>query len=156
MASLSKSFKGSRVGFFAGAEYRDNVFAQLRQFALDHFPQHIAVDTEIRVHKDVAHADDPTPGHLGMLVPKCLRQTARRFAYDLEVMRQSGLNQFVRHEGVPALGGMTSDALDGLEDVVQALTVVPQFGTASPRTRVRIRGDSPFSLTTSTLQPSTS
>lgn len=42
---------------------------QSRQSAVNRHPHLLKIDREVPVDEDVAHADDPRPGHLRMLVP---------------------------------------------------------------------------------------
>jgi len=63
------------------------------------------------------------------------------------------LQERVGIEGLTTPGQLLLDAIDRLEDVLKALQVTPQSGTASLRTRSRTRERSPWSVATSTLQP---
>jgi hypothetical protein len=54
-----------------------------------------------------------------------IRQASDRFANDLEVMKDPGLDQFVAIECRSAAARILLDALDRLEDVFQTLPVPP-------------------------------
>jgi hypothetical protein len=54
-------------------------------------------------------------------------------------------------EGFPATARILLDALDRLQDVLEALPVPPQSGMASFRTRSRIRERSPRAMATAAV-----
>jgi len=88
-----------------------------------------------------------------MSIPKCRRQTSCGFSDDLEVVNDPGLKEFVTFEGVFSAGGVFFDSFNRFLDVQESLKVASQSGTASARTRARIRGRKPASVTTSTFRP---
>src|SRR6266702_18890 len=66
------------------------------------------------------------------------------------------LDQFILVKYVSSLICILHNASDSLLDTTYTLCYVPHKVTASLRTRSRMRSRNPFSVTTSTLQPSKS
>src|ERR1019366_2453927 len=126
---------------------------QLRQVPHDGRPDFLEVDAEVVVYENVPHRGYLGPGNVRMRASDLIRQASDRFANDLEVMKDPGLNQFVAIECRSATARILLDAFDRLQDVFEALPVPPQSGMASFRTRSRIRERSPRAMAMSTLRP---
>ncbi len=75
---------------------------------------------------------------------------------DLKVVHHPNLDQLLPFKGVASMRGISVNASNGFEDVAPPLLRVPHIGTASRRTRSRMRALMPRSLTTSTLHPTAS
>ena len=88
-----------------------------------------------------------------MTAAQLVRQTSGGLADDLEVVDYLHLQQLVSVEGLATLGCVLLNPVDCLENVLKALDVPPQSGTASLSTRSRTGGRRPCSTATSTLQP---
>src|ERR1019366_4250882 len=126
---------------------------QLRQVPHDGRPDFLEVDAEVVVYENVPHRGYLGPGNVRMRASDLIRQASDRFANDLEVMKDPGLNQFVAIECRSATARILLDAFDRLQDVFEALPVPPQSGMASFRPRSRIRERSPRAMAMSTLRP---
>src|SRR5688572_1517367 len=65
-------------------------------------PYQVGVDLEVAVDKDVSHANDLHPGHLGMPGPQTLRESARGLPDELDVMNHPVLHKLILLEGRPS------------------------------------------------------
>src|SRR3990172_7832674 len=106
--------------------------------------------------QDMPHSDDLRPGSFGVLFSESGRERTGCLADNLQMVQDPILNKFVTLKGFSPPSSVFFDPLNRLVDVEQPLTVVPHNGTASRSTRSLMRSRSPFSATTSTLQPRTS
>ena len=114
-------------------------------------PHLLKINAEVFVDKQVAQSDHIRPGDFRMDSAQRGAQSARRLSDDLQVVNNPNSDQLVLIELAAALSHVSLDAINGIQNVEQAATVVSHKGTASRRTSERIRCFRPFWLTTSTL-----
>ena len=141
-------------GTLGGTDERGSYLGfQLRQVPHDGRLDFLEVDAEVVVYENVPHRGYLGSRNVRMRASDLIRESSDRFANDLEVMKDPGLDQFIAIECRSATARILLDALDRLQDVFEALPVPPQSGMASFRTRSRIRERSPRAMAMSTLRP---
>jgi len=118
----------------------------------NHIPDLVEVDAEVIVDQDIAHGDDLRPGNDRMFRMKVAPQLRCRLTQNLKMVYDPNLDQFVRNEAGVSPGRVLLNAINGIDHVVQTFSRIPHSLTASRKTRSRMRGLMPRSLTTSTLR----
>lgn len=96
--------------------------------------------------QDIAHLDDLRPWDILIGFAESGRKFACRFTDDLDVMNDPGVDEFVFFERATTSLGIPFDLSDGIEDVTEALTVIPHSGMVSLKICLRTRGRSPALL----------
>lgn len=121
-----------------------------REVPLDCGPDFSQIDSEIIMHQDMAYLDDLGPRYLVMGFSKGGGKLTGSFTNDLNVVNHPRMDEFVFFECAPTPFGVSFYPLGGIENVVEALAVIPPRAMASLRTCLRTDGRSPRSEATST------
>ena len=127
-----------------------------REILLDYLPDDVSIDPEVVMDQDVAHANNLGPWHVRRKLPDVVRNSTKGLAENLKMPDNPVLDQLLVLEDLTSTPRVAVDALNGLQRIAKALSMISQRGTASRSTRARIRECSPRSETTSTCRPRSS
>jgi len=107
------------------------------QIPFYHRPNFRQVNAEIVMDQHMAHLDDLWPWNLMMGLAKRGGELAGCFADDLNMVNHPGVDEFVFLEHAPTALRIPFDSFDGIEDILQASTIIPHKAIASLRTSFR-------------------
>lgn len=126
---------------------------QSRHVALRSVPNNIRIDLKIAVDEHVTHADDLEPRDIRRERSHFLWHRPRGLADNLKMAQEPGLEELISLEGGLIAISVSLDGGDGVQHVTQVPGGISHTGTASRRTRFRMRDFNPRTVTTSTRQP---
>lgn len=106
------------------------------------------IDSEIVMNQDMAHFDNLGPRYAVMRFAEGRGELAGCFANDLNVVNHPCVDQFVFLEDAPATLRIAFDPFNRVDNVLNALAIIPHKVIASFNTCFRTGGRSPRSEAT--------
>jgi hypothetical protein len=142
-----------RIVYFDSIDHFLERALQPREVSLNHPPYFFKVDTKVIVNQYIPHGNNLWPRDRGILFVELTAKFRCSFSNNLKVVNNPGLNQFILFKFNTACGDVAFNPFNSFQHIQNSFSPISHNSTASRRTRSRMRGLIPRSLTTSTFRP---